>query len=93
VQEELRFCVNCSHYRHDPDGSDGLCWNERNLRPIITVSLITGRRLAILPPQEFEIRNLNIMREGSGYCGEKGLWYESKSLSQMVESAKQGEAA
>jgi hypothetical protein len=53
------------------------------------VSLVTGLPLAIAPVQEFNINNLEIMRKGSGYCGEKGQWYEVKDLLQMVANAQE----
>ena len=81
---ELKICVNCKNFRIEKGGQ---CWAAGNLKPMPpSISLVTGLPLAIAPVQKFHIEHLEIMRQGSGYCGEEGKWYEVKSLPQMIES-------
>jgi len=91
VSEQYKLCINCQHFRLTPQPT---CWHEKNLKPLPPmISLVTGEPLAVMPKQEFNITNLEIMRSGGGYCGEQGLWYAPKHLSGMVSDANKGEAA
>jgi hypothetical protein len=94
MNTEYKLCINCKHFKADQpdpkfqDEKRHQCWHEKNLIRQPEVSLVTGEKIAPKPPA-FNIWNLEVMRAGSGYCGEAGLWYEAKTLPQMVNEAKE----
>jgi hypothetical protein len=88
MSTEWKVCINCKHYRNKPPFPfpsifDPYCGHPENIIRTPPINLVTGKPK--YPELKLHITNLEIMREGGGYCGEKGIWYEVRSLPEMIQ--------